>query len=117
MFEHAIAAPAPEIAGAISTNGAIQRISPEDFFRELRIIPIALREKSAANSNFADLARCGKRARFISYVDFDPIDRLANRNDPCIGKTRRAEDLGCDTSSFRRRIAIADAPVTLEMSG
>ena len=98
MFKHAIASPASEIAGAINTNCAIERISLEDFRRQLRIVPISLREKSAANDDFADLARRNKRARLILYADFHPIDRTANRDDTSVGKTRRGEDLGRDNS-------------------
>src|ERR1017187_6877578 len=104
MFKHAIASPASEIAGAINTNCAIERISLEDFRRQVRIVPITSREKSAANDDFACLARRNKRARLIFYTDFRPIDRTSNRDDTGGGKTRRGEDLGRDGSALCRRI-------------
>ena len=117
MFKRAIASPASEIAGAINTNCAIERISLEDFRRQLRIVPISLCEKSAANDDFADLARRNKRARLILYADFHSIDRTANRDDTSVGKTRRGEDLGRDSSGLCRRIAMSDAPIAFEMPG
>ena len=98
MFKHAIASPAPEIAGAINADCAIERISLEDFRRQVRIVPISLRETSAANDDFAYSARRNKRTRLILYADFHPIDRTANRDDASLGKTRRGEDLGRNNS-------------------
>ena len=115
MFKQAIASPASEIAGAINTNCAIERISLEDFRRQVRIVPISLCEKSAPNDDFADLAWRNKRARLILDTDFHPIDRTANGDDASVRKTRRSEDLGRNKPGLCRRIAISDAPIAFEM--
>ena len=106
----------PEIAGSINTNCAIEWISLEDFRSQLRIVPVSLREKSAANDDFADIARRNKRTRLILYADFHPIDWTAS-DDTRLGKTRRGEDLGRDSSALCRRIAMSDAPIAFEMPG
>src|SRR6516165_5460152 len=117
MLKHAIASPASEIAGVISPNCTIERISLEDFRRKVRIVPISLCEKSAANDDFADLTRQNGRARLILYQHLHLIDRMPNRDDTSVGKTRRGEDLRGNVSGLCRRIVMSDAPIALEMPG
>ena len=115
MFKHAIASPAPEIAGAINMNCFIERISLKDLRRQVRIVPVSQCETSASNDDFTYRARRNRRARLILYADFHSVYRAANRDDTSVGKTRRGEDLGCNNSGLCRRIVIPDAPIAFEM--
>ena len=115
MLKRAVASKASEITGAVETNCAFEWISLEDFRRQVRIIPISQRETSASNKDFTCRARRNRRACLIPYADFHPIYRPANRDDTSVGKTRRGEDLGRNSSGLCRRIAIPDAPIAFEM--
>src|SRR5689334_1616665 len=117
MFKRAIMSPASEIARAINTHCAIERIALEDLRRKVRIVPISLCEKSASNDDFACPTRRHKRARLILYADFHPVDRTANRDDTSVGKKRRGEDPGRNESGLCRRIAMSDAPIAFETPG
>src|SRR5215472_815341 len=98
MLKHAIASPTSEIAGVINTNCFIERIGLEDFRCEVRIVPISLCEKSAANDDFADLAGWSRCAALIRYADFHTVDRTASGDDTSVGKPRRGEGLRGDES-------------------
>src|SRR5215472_19154371 len=98
MFKHTIASPASEVAGAINASCAIERISLEDFCRQVWIVPVSLCEKSTPNDDFTDLVWRNKFTSLIFYAHFHTVDWTANRDDASIGKPRMREDLGRDSS-------------------
>src|SRR6516225_8251489 len=117
MFKRTIASPASQIAGATNTNCAIERISLEDFRCQVRIVPVPLGDKSTPNDDLAYLTPRNSHTGLILYADLYPIHGRARRYDPNCGKMRRGKDLGRESSSLSRRIAMYDAPVAFEMPG
>src|ERR1700746_326365 len=115
MFKRTIASPASQVAGTINTNCAIDRISLEDFCRQLWIIPISLCEKPTPNDDFTDLAWRNKFTRLSFYADLHAVDWAANRADTGIGKPRRREDLGRDSSTLCRCVTMSNAPVSFQI--